>query len=580
MKLSCALAVVAALVWTCAGAVSAQESNVVGQNEKVFRPVEQFNALALTARVASAREAPRIRTPWVKPFLTSDPEALRSAKLQAQRAFQQESAGPVAPSTGDVGIRAVQLRNFPGLTAADNRVAAVPPDATGAIGPEHYVQMVNKLIGLFDRNLVPQATMELLDFTGFGAEFNASDPQISWDQDAQRWFYVVLVFIPNTPNTNHFAFGWSKTADPTDLVSGWCHYAFDTGNLLLDQPKLGHDERWLWIGGNEYDSSTTSFRFLSAGVMNIRKPARGDIISCGPGPDGFLFFNENFPMRNEDGTMAFSPAPVNVTDPDSAVLLGYSFCFIVAARGPGNLPSNKIMVWFGRSLDPPVIVFGGDLTVNTYTVPANVPQPGTNIFKLDTGDARLTQAVAHVDPDSISPDPDLQDFPQWAVWTQHTIAGPGGRAVVRWYEIVNRFGEIGLPRRFIRQEGEVQSDTDFVFNGAISPSSRGNDAVINYNRASSTLSPIVGAQSRQSGTPLNTMDPGEITLAASVDLDLDFSCNFICRWGDYPGAAPDPVFPGVVWGTNQFNGPADPDGHASWQTQIFAVSTGPTSLLR
>lgn len=579
MKLSRVLAVVAAVVLACASTVSGQESSVVEQNERVFRPVEQFTAFPLTARVSLPSELPKTGTPWVKPFLTSDPDALRSAKRQAQQAFQRQSAAPAAPSAQDIVISAVQLTNAPGLAATDNTFGFSPPDATGAIGPEHYVQMVNGLIGVFDRNLVLKGEMNTLDFVGSSSPFVTSDPQISWDQDAQRWFYAVLVFNPDTPNTENFAFGWSTTADPTDLVSGWCHYAFFTGNLETDQPKLGHDESWLWIGVNEFDKSTMPHTFLSGGVFNIPKPARGDT-SCGGPVTGFLFFNKDFPMLNEDGTLAFSPVPANVTDPDSTVPGGYSECFIVATRRVRDLPSTKIMVWRGRSRSAgdPVIVPDGDLTVRNYDVPGPVPQFSMPVFMLATGDARFTQAVAHVDPDAISPDVNL---PQWAVWTPHTIDGPGGRSVVRWYEIVHRFGEIGLPRNFIRQQGEVQSDTDFVFNGAISPSSRGNDALIIYNRASSALSPIVAAQSRQSGTALHTMDPGELTLAASVDVDLDVFCvnsDNTCRWGDYAGAAPDPVFPGVVWGTNQFNGPEDPNGLPSWQTQISAVSTEPAVI--
>jgi hypothetical protein len=567
MKLSRALAVVAALVWTCAGGVSAQEWRM---DENVFRPVEQFNALPLTARVASASEAPRIRTPRVRPFLT---DAYRSAKLRAQQAFERESAAPAAPSAADVGIRAVIIQNRPGLAAADHvtvpRVS--PPDTTGAIGPGHYVQMVNSMIAVFDRDLITQDLMNLPDFTGLGGMFEAFDPQILWDQDAQRWFYVALADIPGTPDSNNFAFGWSKTADPTDLVSGWCHYAFATGTRLLDFPKLGTDKWALWIGTNQFDPSisTRPDGFLSAGVLHIRKPARGDIISCGPGPDGFLFFNENFPMLNEDRTMAFAPVVANRTDPNGPFDLFFSGCFIVAAHQPPDgppdpdRPQNKIMVW--RGLDgeregSPGIIADGDLTVLPYSVPPNVPQPG-NIGRLATLETQLTQAVAHVDPD-VNP-----DFPKWAVWTQHTVRGPVvANSVVRFYEIVHSGGS---PRNFINRQGEILSATDFVFNGAISPSSRGNDPVIIYNRASQDLLPIVAAR---------TEEPGELILAESVDVDIDSTCDQPppaipnnCSWGDYAGATPDPVLPGVVWGTNQFNGPADPDGLPSWRTQIFAV---------
>src|SRR3712207_8205335 len=40
-------------------------------------------------------------------------------------------------------------KNFPGLT---NRNGVYPPDPTGDVGPNHYVQMVNSSIQIFDKN--------------------------------------------------------------------------------------------------------------------------------------------------------------------------------------------------------------------------------------------------------------------------------------------------------------------------------------------------------------------------------------------------------------------------------------------
>jgi len=208
----------------------------------------------------------------------------------------------------------------------------------------------------------------------------------------------------------------------------------------------------------------------------------------------------------------------------------------------------------------PTLVADGDIAVNAYDVPADVPQPQNS---LDTLDAQLTQAVARVDPDAGA----------LAVWTQHTIGGAGGRSVVRWYEL--------LPGSLtVRQQGEVSSPTDFIFNGAISPSIAGNDAVVEYNRANASQTPVIGAQSRQGSTPLGTMDAGEVLLGSSTDVDQDISCSAPygppCRWGDYSGATPDPINPGVVWGSNMINGQSI-FGFPQWTTQNFAIATGATA---
>src|SRR5260370_7016032 len=104
-------------------------------------------------------------------------------------------------------------------------------------------------------------------------------------------------------------------------------------------------------------------------------------------------------------------------------------------------------------------------------------------------------AVAHADPDAGGAE---------ALWTQHTINGPGGRSVMRWYEI--------LPAsQAVRQSGQVQSTTDFIWNGAISPSISGNDAAAFYNRGSASQLPLAAPQPRASSPPLGTMAPSEAT---------------------------------------------------------------------
>ncbi len=172
----------------------------------------------------------------------------------------------------------------------------------------------------------------------------------------------------------------------------------------------------------------------------------------------------------------------------------------------------------------------------------------------------MTQAVAHPDPSAGGAE---------AVWTQHTINGLGGRSVVRWYEL--------LPAsNTVRQQGEVASATDFVFNGAISPSISGNDAVVIYNRGGLSNLPLVAGQGRSAAAALGTLDSGETVLATSTAADTDLSCSAPygppCRWGDYAGASPDPMNPGVVWATEEWSGPSS-FGFPGWGTQNFALAT-------
>ncbi len=441
----------------------------------------------------------------------------------------------------------------PGVSAADEAFCCVPPDTTGSIGPSNYVEIINTTVAVYDRNLNLIATTDLASFSNAGS-LNVSDPNLQWDPRSGRWLYSLIGFTSDFKTTD-LLFGWSKTSDPTNLSGGWCRFGVLGGSLLPDYPKLGHDDNFIAVGANLYDMSQPTQPFVTAQIYAMPKPAAGDT-SCTP-PAAYVFADPTHPLLNADGTLAFTPVPANTADASTGA-------FIVAAHSPTLAPLGaqaKIMTWNLRRLATakPALNVDGDVSVGSFNVPANVPQPGGGPV-IDSLDARLTQAVAHADPAAGGAE---------AVWTQHTINGPGGRSVVRWYEL--------LPAtHVVRQQGQVASATDFVFNGAISPSISGNDAVVVYDRGGTAEEPLVAAQGRSAAAPVGTLDSGETVLAASTGADTDFSCYSPygppCRWGDYAGASPDPSNPGVVWATEEWYGTST-FGFPGWGTQNFALKS-------
>jgi hypothetical protein len=474
------------------------------------------------------------------------------AALQAKKAAAGHGPfAPIPPGSGGGGAAAPDTvvfggLNQPGLAATDNTPAnnGTPPDSTGSIGPSHYLEFVNSKVGVYRRaDLVQVGTRDLDAFIGKAGD-DVFDPQIQWDQTGNRWLYVTADVNP--AGTNFLAFGWSKTADPTDLVNGWCRFTINTGNALEDYPKLGHDNNHILFGANSFRGNT----YLTAHIWSVAKPANGATSCTSPGVS--VFGSSASPLLSTDGDVVFTPVPAGMSDSAAS---GY----VVAADSPLVVGSpSQIMAW--HVTGPPAspsLTQDGNMNVTGYTLPANVPQPGTSNV-LDSSDARLTQAVAHTDP----------DVGAQAVWTQHSVAGPGGRSVLRWYEL--------LPASdTVRQQGTIQDAAHFVFNGAISPAAIGSSAIANYNVGSATQLAQIRAQSRQSGMTLGTMS-SEITLGTSAAADRDFSCTPPngppCRWGDYAGASPDPLNDHVVWGSNQLNGPFTSDPH--WTTRNFALQDG------
>ena len=192
------------------------------------------------------------------------------------------------------------------------------------------------------------------------------------------------------------------------------------------------------------------------------------------------------------------------------------------------------MAWhlaYSRS-NVPSLVADGDYTVPSFTLPPSIPQPGA-AYVLDTGVGNLTQAVSQLDPDTGGT----------AIWTQHTIRDPNGSAyaAVRWYEL-------SVFNMSVRQSGDVVTTPTATntFDGAISPTTAGNQAAIFFNQGNGSSLQQIVAETRLSTTPLSTMDFFGATLAQSTVPDTDTSSNSTCnqgacRWGDYSGATPDPL---------------------------------------
>ena len=543
-------AVVVLLAQVGAGAAPGLSVSTTAGGKSILHPV----ARAQVTTMWTTNYSPPAHA-GVAPVRAMNPAALAAAKRRADAAAI--GALPTIPAQPGLGPTArkplaaiFNNLNQPGLSASDEGNGVTPPDTTGAIGPNFYVEFVNQFVGVFNRTTLARvAALDLASFVGAPSGLATTDVQIQWDPQSNRWIYALIGF--QTSN-NYVLFGWTKTADPSSLPGGWCRYGVGTGSSLNDYPKLGHDANFITIGSNVSSDTVPTYPFVTANIWAIPKPLAGDT-SCSSPVSAWYFADATHLLHNTDGSLAFTPVPANNAD-------GSTPGYIVAAHDDTAAPQSKVMVW--HFAPGPTLVADGDITVGSFSVPPSVPQPGST-YLLDSLDGRLTQAVQLRDPSAGGVE---------AVWTQHTVAGASGRAVVRWDE----FAPSTLS---VLQEGEIGSATDHIFNGAISPSSAGNDAGVFYNRGSGSTLALIGAQTRGASTPLGQMDSGEVVLGRSATFDQEtlFQGNCTtnpCRWGDYSGASPDPSNLGVVWGSNQLAGPAFL-GFAQWTTQNFAISTGP-----
>jgi len=477
-------------------------------------------------------------------------QALATAKLHAD----EHALGNARLSGGTP----VSTLGWSGAT--DSQVT--PPDTTGAIGPNSYIELINLQYEIFNRSGSVISAGPIENITA-GSHACLTDPQIIWDPDRQQFFYSILDTCNET-----FDLGFSKTANPTGGgASQWCQYsAFQYGSQLPDFPKLGDSRDFIFIGSNVFTNAIFTYIYDRSDVAWINKSDLSYNASTDTCNYSGIRAGVFTGVTDAFGALASTPVPANnveYKDPN-----GYVVADPDASSQPNGVATHLTLFTIGNDgSGNAALVSTKNVPLATgYSVPANAPQPGTK-KKIDTSDGRLTQAVAAVDPVA----------GQMAIWTQHTVFGGAG-AQVRWYEISAATGAL-------LSSGTVSNGSLYAFNAAISPDRAvtptgqrfGGSMALTFNTSGSGKGnfPAIRYVTKPAGGA-QTAWPG-VLVAQSPGRNVDFSCaTGPCRWGDYAGASPDPTpagsSGGTVWLANQWNKASTTSNDVDWRTQIFSVS--------
>ena len=466
----------------------------------------------------------------------------RKARLTARSVARETLTAPVtAPRAPTI----VAGRSWQGI----NNPNVAPPDETSAVGTARYIELVNINFAIYNKTSnVPISTGSINSLVGAASTDSVFDVQVIWDPTTRRFYYAADDVVSSSDN--RLAFGFSTTASPSSAAD-FCKYTIGFGSVFPDFPKLGDSKFFAMIGSNLFSRNGS---FQGSDLLAISKPPAGT--SC-PAASSFKV-DDAAPLMMNASTQAFTPVAANEIDTKATG-------FAVARSGP--LPATQLSL-FRVTRDaitgnPVIQSTGTPVTVPGYTFPANAPQ-NDSVNKLDTADARPTQAVAGVDPAQSG---------KFAIWTQHTI-NVGGRAAVRWYEI-------DPTANSLLQSGTASSASLFQFNGAISPNRQVNGAtktggdsmLLNFNTTSSTTFPAIRMVSKvgagsQSGPVVVVNSPGPLS-----GFDCDSATQF-CRWGDYAAATPDPSTANQIWQVSQFavGSGSGTSGPATSRTQNFIAT--------
>lgn len=508
----------------------------------------------------------------------SDDEA--KAQGQPEREVRPDR-GRVAPDAGFSGDAAVQtaagsaasgtVTSFEGLSNQDNfdvfGFRVNPPDTVGDVGPNHYVEMINLVFGVYaktgEKLLGPVDTGTL--WAGFPIDEctePSGDPIVIYDQFADRWLLTQFttrgVGYPAEPlNLFYYCVAISTTGDPT---GSYYRYAFSTGYNFPDYPKFG-------VWRDSYIVTTREFGILDENIYGVgvyglerNKMIEGE---SGARAAGFLLEQHEVPINlfgdgllppDVDGKTkpkANAPAPIVGTQDDDGA---YGATF------------DAVNVWEfdvkWRSTPTASISLKAQLPVASFdsifpcgpTSRDCLPQPG------------ITNPAQYIDHLG------YRQRPTWrlayrafrshdSMVTNQSVEARPGVAGVRWYEIRRTDGGYS-----VHQQGTyAPEDGVHRWMGSAAMDRKGNIAV-GYSVVNGVdVYPGIRYAARKAGDPLGQLPLGETTIIDGTGVQLTTNS----RWGDYTSMNIDPVDDCTFWYANEYYTAAgQATSPAGWQTRI------------
>ena len=447
------------------------------------------------------------------------------------------------------------IESFDGILAT----GFLPPDTTGDVGPNHYVQAVNSKVAVFDKTgavLVAPTNINLL-FAALPAGdlcriTNDGDPVVLYDQFADRWLVSQFALDFSAPTSFNQCIAISQTADPT---GAWHVYDFLWAtDRLNDYPKFGVWPDGYYATFNQFNAALTAWE--GAGVAIYERDAMLAGFSAQQVRFDLGAVTLNYgghQIVDLDGATLPDPGePARVLEWDNAGWIGdpqdtlrlweVHVDWTTPASSTFGLNASYDANFLLLPADATVLQDSGQPCANTRNC---IPQPSTAV-KLDAiSDGRLMYRSTH----RILPAHD-------SLLVQHTVNAGGGIAGLRWIEI--RGALDGAPAIF--QQGTYAPDTTHRWMGAAAMDGAGNIA-LGYSLSSSSVFPSIGYTARLESDPPGVMTLGEKTLQTGAGSQTN-SSN---RWGDYSTLSVDPVDDCTFWYTNQYYSTTS---SASWRTRI------------
>jgi uncharacterized repeat protein (TIGR01451 family) len=434
---------------------------------------------------------------------------------------------------------------FPGI-ATPTGTTGTPwaTDASGAAGPNHYMQTVNFSAAIYDKSgnllLGPFPTAQFWNgFAGGPCGGGWTDVIVLYDHEAQRWFVSRFAAQNSNPPPNWYqCFAISQTPDPT---GAYYRYAFlIDANEFNDYPKFGifPDAYYMTADRNKIFPGLGNFvAAFERSKMLLGQPAN----------------NVVFKIDNNGHRAGMLPAD---WDGHTAPPGGSPGYFVKTLDTNEGWPSIGLQIW---TLQADWVALNFNLSLLTTLTPAPfnsklcgdnqncIPQLGTSQGLDPLAGGRPAFRLAY------------RNFGSHETLTfNQTVAANGAatQAGIRWYELRKSGGAWS-----IYQQNTFAPDGDSRWIGSLAMDQEGNMA-LGYN-VSGSVYPSLRIAGRQVTDALNTM-----TEALTLKAGSGYQNGFVF-WGDYSHTSLDPVDDCTFWHVGSFQ--PSTSNLQNWATQIGAV---------
>ena len=459
---------------------------------------------------------------------------------------QNQAMSRAAMPTPDVNVLGLGVGQ-PGYS-----LDGVPPDTTGGVGRDYYIQWVNTDYAFFNKDDGSMVDLPGSNWrpgnvlwSGFGGlcEYtNYGDPIALYDQLADRWVLTQFGLAAAASGPHSQCVAVSETSDP---LGSWHRYEYVwPDNYLNDYPKMGIWSDGYYFSANEFScSSWSNCAWLGAAVAVMERDA---MMQGAPASVQYWSLSSGYGHllpADVDGDAPPPPGAPGLYVAANSSYVNDGLHFWRASIDWDN-PNNST---FGLNGNAP----NTSIDVTNYFEGPDIPQPGT-AYELDAMNDRLMFRAPY------------RNFGthESLVLTQTVKSGSSSDLGQRWYEI----RDPGSDTPILYQEGTYAPAGESRWMGSIAMDALGNIS-LGYSVSGSSTSPSIRVVGRNHDDPLGQMtySEGEIQTGSGYQIPMG-GRN---RWGDYSTMSIDPSDDCTFWYTQEF---IQNTGNMVWRTKIASYA--------